>query len=523
MLLDGHVISTGADGRLVGMTSDDVTALMNRALRSERVVMHFHGGLVDEARGMTIARNLLPVYTGAGAYPVFFVWRAGALEIVRNNLFEIAREELFDRLVRRVLGWAVGKVRSEEEGSRGAPMQRPSQHELDEQLGARKRMTDPDAGSEPFADERVTPQLVELGAAVGEGVPFELTPAEEQQFLAEVQTDVYLQQQVAGVLVHRGVGWTDLEGARGVPEAKAVSSMIDEDVLAQMAEGTDDEGARGVVSTAVLARKALQVLRAVLLRYRTQTDSGVYPTVVEEILRAFYLANVGGALWNAMKKETLDTFAVGHTDRGGELVLDQLAAAYAQGAAVKVTLVGHSTGAVFIDNLLTTAARSDQEGTRPWPASAQFQVCYLAPACTTRHFAQTLDVAGPLIGRFRMFTMADGAERADRLAGAIYPRSLLYLVSGLLERDRGVSAVAPVLGLSRYLGAHGLERLLDSELGTTARLDTVRKYSSETGRVVLSPTAPDALEGARSSAITHGAFDDDELVRSSLAQLIRSW
>jgi hypothetical protein len=44
-------------------------------------------------------------------------------------------------------------------------------------------------------------------------VPFELTPAEEQQFLAEVQTDAYLQQQVVGVVAHRDVDWTDLEGA----------------------------------------------------------------------------------------------------------------------------------------------------------------------------------------------------------------------------------------------------------------------------------------------------------------------
>jgi hypothetical protein len=505
------------------MTSDDVTALMSRALRSDRVVMHFHGGLVDEARGMNIAQDLLPVYAGAGAYPVFFVWRAGALEILRNNLLEIAREELFDRLVLRVLGWAVGKVRGEEEGGRGAPIQRPSEHKLEEQREARNRLTDPDVGSEPFADEQVTPQPVELEASDGEGAPFELTPGEEQQFLAEVQTDAYLQQQVAGVVAYRDMEWTDLEGARGVPAAEAVPSMIDEDVLAQIAGGTDDEGTRGLVSATVLARKALQVLRAVLLRYRTQTDSGVYPTVVEELLRAFYLANVGGALWNAMKKETLDTFAAGRTDRGGGLVLDQLAAAYAQGAAVQTTLVGHSTGAVFIDNLLTTVARCDQDGTRPWAASAQFQVCYLAPACTTQHFAQTLDAASSLIGRFRMFTMDEDAERADRLAGAVYPRSLLYLVSGLLERDRGASAVAPVLGLSRYLAAQGLERLLVSELATAARLATVRRYSSGTGRVVLSPTAPDAFEGARSSAITHGAFDDDELVRGSLAQLIRSW
>ena len=484
--------------------------------------MHFHGGLVNEARGMEVAEGLLPVYAGAGAYPVFFVWRAGAFEIVRNNLFEIAREELFDRLLRRVLGWAVGKVRGEEEGGRGGPVQRPSQQELDEQMGARKRLTDPDAGIEPFADEQTTPQPVELEPG-GEGEPLTLTPGEEQQFLAEVLTDVQLQQQVAGVVAYRDVEWTNLEGARGIPEAEPIPSRIDDEALTQIAEGADDEGARSLVSMTVLARKALQVLRAVLVRYRTQTDSGLYPTAVEEVLRAFYLANVGGALWNAMKKETLDTFEAGHTDRGGGLVLDQLAAAYANGAAVRTTLVGHSTGAVFIDNLLTALARSHQDGTRPWPAPAQFQVCYLAPACTTRHFAQTLDTAGHLIGPFRMFTMSDDAERADRLAGAVYPRSLLYLVSGLLERDRETSAVAPVLGLSRYLATEGLERLLASELAATARLDAVRKYSGEIGRVVLSPTALDAPEGARSSAISHGAFDDDEQVRGSLDQLIRTW
>ena len=299
--------------------------------------------------------------------------------------------------------------------------------------------------------------------------------------------------------------------------------MIDDDVLAQIAEGTEDEGARGLVSMTVLARKALQVLRAVLLRYRTQTDSGVYPTVVEEVLRAFYLANVGGALWNAMKKETLDTFAAGsHRPRrspGARPASRRLRPGRDRQDHARRAL--HGSG--------VHRQSSDRRGPLPpgrnpaWAASARFQVCYLAPACTTQHFAQTLDAAGQLIGRFRMFTMTDGAERADRLAGAVYPRSLLYLVSGLLERDRGASAVAPVLGLSRYLAAQGLERLLASELAATARLDAVRKYSGETGRVVLSPTALDALEGARSSAISHGAFDDDELVRGSLAQLIQSW
>jgi hypothetical protein len=273
----------------------------------------------------------------------------------------------------------------------------------------------------------------------------------------------------------------------------------------------------------VLAKKALGVLRAVLLRFRNQTDSGIYPTVVEEVLRAFYLGNVGGALWRAMKQETLDSVASGKADRGGGLMLDRLAAVYARGSQLRTTLIGHSAGAVFIDNLLRSVASSRDDGSRPWPTPLQFQVLYLAPACTTQHFATTLDAAGDLIGRFRMFTMSDEDERADRLVGAIYPRSLLYLISGLLERDRGESAVAPVLGLSRYLAAQGLERLLGSELAETARLATVQKFVGEDGRMVLSPSAEGAAEGLRASALRHGDFDDNELVRNSLVHLIRSW
>jgi hypothetical protein len=65
--------------------------------------------------------------------------RAGALEIVGHNVLEIEREELFEGLLCRALDWAVGKVRGEEKGGRGGPMQRPSPGDLDKQLGARKR------------------------------------------------------------------------------------------------------------------------------------------------------------------------------------------------------------------------------------------------------------------------------------------------------------------------------------------------------------------------------------------------
>jgi hypothetical protein len=99
---------------------------------------------------------------------------------------------------------------------------------------------------------------------------------------------------------------------------------------------------------------------------------------------------------------------------------------------------------------------------------------------------------------------------------------LLYLVSGALERDGDRSALTPLVGLSRYLGT-GLDRYAGSKAGKAADLAAWRKYFAETDRLVLSPTKDDAPEGMRAGARSHGAFDDDPLVRESLQHMIRTW
>jgi len=508
-----HVISTGGDGRLDGMTAADVERIVAGALQSDRLVFHFHGGLVSRAKGEEVAALLTPVYQDAGAYPLFFVWQSGAIEIIRHNLGEIARDELFERLLRRVLSWAVGKVRDVEGGRPGVSVSLPNEDEVRRELAARKRQTDPDAGTEPYRD---------LAPRAGTT----LTRDEEEQFLADVEQDPDVEQALYGALADRNLEATGIAGARGVPDVQPMKTRMDAAVLEEISQG-DVEGARGLVSTLALARKALQVLRAVLGRYDLGTDHGVYPTVVEELLRVFYLANVGGAEWQAMKKETADTFGT-DDERGGRLVLDALAAGLPSDGSKPITLVGHSTGAVFIDNLLAEVVRRADAGERPLPEAQRFQVCFLAPAATTVHFADAIGVppawsGRERIGRFRMFTMTDHAEQADRLVGAIYPRSLLYLVSGLLERDaRSSSAWEPVVGLSRYLDGDP-QKLLASEAGRAARIVDTRDYLAGPGAVVLSPTAADAPVGFRSGATSHGDFDNDPLVHESLVELIRTW
>ncbi len=507
-----HIISTGANGQLHGMTAADVTELVTEALKSERIVLHFHGGLVNKAAGEGVARMLTPVYEEAGAYPIFLVWQSGAVEIIRHNLLEIAREELFDRLLRRILAWSVGKVRDVAGGRPGLTTSLPSEQEVRTELAARKRKTDPEDGEEPFGAEEPRSGVT-------------LTQEEEERFLTDVEQDADVREALYGAMADRGLE-ARTEGGRGVPDVPPMETHMDAAVLEKLA-GDGSEGARGLVSTYALAKRALGVLRSVLARYDLGTHHGVYPTVVEELLRAFYIADLGGAEWQAMKKETSDTFAT-KGERGGRLLMDALATGLPADGSKRITLVGHSTGAVFIDNLIAEVLQRDEAQVRTLPRDQQFQVCFLAPAATSVHFADALGkqpdwLGRERIGRFRMFTMTDAAERADRLAGAVYPRSLLYLVSGLLERDASAkSAWSPLVGLARYFDGD-VDELLRSDTGKAARLADLRDYLGGQGLLVRSPTEPEAEPGFRSGAVRHGDFDNDPLVQESLVELIRTW
>lgn len=504
--LAGHVIRTGADGRLESMSAGAVKEAVEAAVARGNLVLHFHGGLVDAATGERIARALLPVYTDAGAYPLFFLWRSGLLEVLSGNLREIFREELFDRIMRRLLRWTVGKVRQEEMGGRGVSRLSATLPDPDEMLAEVGGRGSAGGGSEPFAGLRPS-------AAAGN---FVLSGAEQAAFEREMAADSSVRAALKGALQAAGMSTGGEVGGRvPVPLAFPRPSQADPQVLAEIAAG-QDAGARGLVSSAVLARKAARALTRVLERYNDQTDHGAYPTVLEEILREFYCTSPGAAIWQAMKEETVDAFAGGPGERGGRLVLDLLAETLRAGARPKLTLVGHSAGAVFVNNMLSDIAAKGL-----WPTGVKAQVAFLAPACTCAAFGDTLDQAGELIERFRMFTMTDQAERSDRLLGALYPRSLLYLVSGGLEREGRKAAHAPVLGLSRYFcPADQLTRLLGSDTGKRARLDQVRSFLEQSGRTVLSPTGASALEGQQAGACTHGGFDDDDLVRRSLAIMI---
>ena len=77
----------------------------------------------------------------------------------------------------------------------------------------------------------------------------------------------------------------------------------------------------------------------------------------------------------------------------------------------------------------------------------RFDLVLEAPAATHDFFARVIEEQGSRIGGVRVFGMGDARETEDVLVPVIYPASLLYFVSGLLEDEPD----QPVIGMQRYL------------------------------------------------------------------------
>ncbi|MCX6552513.1 MAG: alpha/beta fold hydrolase, partial [Acidobacteria bacterium] len=231
---------------------------------------------------------------------------------------------------------------------------------------------------------------------------------------------------------------------------------------------------------------------------------GVYPPVVEEIFREFYLGSALTGLWNLMKRSTARAFGPDAQRFGGTAVLDELGQAWRAGHRPRVILVGHSTGAIAICHWLAHA--------QAWlPPDARFDVVLLAPACTCGLLARTIDDHGARIGGLRSFGMCDDLERTDQLVPGLYPRSLLYFVSGVLED----TADEPLVGMARHVSGRPPFDAAMPEVSTVASF-----MASRPGGLVWSPAVDEP--GRASLATRHEDFDDDAVTLASLASVITS-
>src|SRR5579864_2308603 len=97
------------------------TALPNAAGHN-KLVIHFHGGLVNMDSGLSSAEYLMEHYKDLNAYQIFFIWESGLLDVLSNSLNEISKERIFQQLLMRVTQFATAKI-WQQEGERGGRLE----------------------------------------------------------------------------------------------------------------------------------------------------------------------------------------------------------------------------------------------------------------------------------------------------------------------------------------------------------------------------------------------------------------
>lgn len=516
-----HVVHSrgGKIGEGTDTSAADIDALVD-ALKQDRrahLAIHFHGGLVPKATGMEIATRLSDRY-GAHAMPVFYVWETGFFETLKNNLRELPKEPVFKQLVRKVLQYAVERLG----GTVGGRSVVPGGEEQNVREAIERHWTEGTQESVPYRSFVPDPGGVKARSAMDAIDLDELRGDLEtdSEFAFAMATLPDLKPSTRSALAPAGAT------ERRSPFSEALADRFSE-----------QPGTRGIVSWIKVALLVKDVLVGVLRRYASKRDHGLYATVVEEVLRETKLGGSdvnewGKALqWNRMKQDTLDAFGDHGDEHAGTALLSRLVPVLtADGGPKRITLIGHSTGAIYIAHWLAAADKLLPKGIR-------FDIVLLAPAITYQAFDKVLSAYKDRIGHFRMFAMRDNHERDDQVWGddtdlqdgrdwrsIVYPSSLLYLVSGILESrvlaDGSLEDEAdmPLLGLERHYA------LKDIYIGEGFRdVERVRAWLDESpGRLVWAK-AEGQPDGLNCVSIDHGAFDNDEQTLLSIGAVLRGW
>lgn len=204
----------------------------------------------------------------------------------------------------------------------------------------------------------------------------------------------------------------------------------------------------------------------------------------------------GWGLWSAVKESA----ALASRPGGGARYVGERLAQFCADNQGRVSLhaAGHSAGAIFHSHFIPTARAA---GT---PSFRTLQL--LAPALRVDGFrSQLLPMVDTDINKITVYTMNMQAENDDNCF-QIYRKSLLYMVSQIFEPEDD----APILGLEQSI-RNDPELLVAFGLtpGVPGRVE-----------VVWSPTEPGARPECRSSATSHGGFDNDADTMNSVARRI---
>ena len=502
-----HVLDID-EGRLMSGRPAMASAFQKARLSGKPIVMHFHGGLVSRSSALAGAPALQLFYESANAYPVIPVWKTGPWEVAQDIWLKIAVEALFKILVDRVAGLVHARMK-DFVGTRSLSVERTLPSVTTDVLA------DSSTGDGDFSAAFLG---LDVNSVRGEK-DLALTDFQRKSMEEALRKDKELNLVVDAVL--QGADLPLDEGMRSVDVSRAalpLPSVADRNALLEL---RGEANTRGLGVGTALA--VITLVTKVIGRFIHRSDHGLHATVVEEVLRKFYLGAVGTAAWTKIKEYATNAFAAGTQNAAGTALIDEIKAIPAE---QRIMLVGHSAGSIFICELLKHFDGSDK----------RFEIVFLAPAATVDLFneavikhQQFLAVASDGDLKFRMFSMNDKYESRDTLVRNtpvgdltwFYPRSLLYLVSGILEEDaKGAAVDAAIAGMQRVYSPSYRNATMPEVLSVRAFVEGQSKR-----RVWAVQDDPDTR--LCSNSTSHGGFGSPVKGNASMdsvaALLLQNW
>jgi len=451
--------------------AEDVEALLALLLASNKdsLTIHYHGGLVNEATGVEVAEMMKPVYEAANNHALSFVWETGLVETFRDNLLKINDTLLFKKLITWVARRTAQRFGGLHAKGVGEPVTIAEiKAELEKEV--------------PFAD--YDSEDTGRGAARGSDIAVteETLDIVREELEAEFEEDIEIDEEIEYLLAERD-------------ESFAI-----------------DSSEKGIFSSLTLARKLAKIAFRVIRRHVRNRDHGFHCTLVEEILREYYLADLGAWVWDRMKSKAEmmwypNAGLIGNEQHVGSSVLEALQKLQQQRPDFKINLVGHSAGSIVICHMLRTIAER-------YPNIKINKVVFMAAAVRSDLALAEIGNHPERYEEFCFYTMADSFERDDVLVPFVYSRSLLYLISGILESDE---VDLPIAGMMRHATQSAP---FDSGVAREWA-----EFILNQNRTVLSDSTvlnPGAAQGRVCSAKKHGDFDNNLKMQESLTHILMS-
>ncbi|MGL6261656.1 hypothetical protein [Vibrio sp. WXL210] len=174
--------------------------------------------------------------------------------------------------------------------------------------------------------------------------------------------------------------------------------------------------------------------------------------------------------------------------------LNDLYQSQPEGKKIEINLVAHSAGSIVICDLLDRMVEH-------YPNLKLDNITYIAPAVTTERAVASVVNNQAAFNRFRIFTMTDELEKKDDCK-KVYPASLLYLISGILEKheDTTIASMMRFYENDKYVDREGVAEW--------------QAYIQEDGHLALSVNT-DAPDGFKTNSRAHGGFGHEaETVKS---------